>query len=217
MRRAYLALAFLLAVGFAATGTAVAETVASVSAEGACYDDGGSGAEDTTAATVTRDDVQVDETDAASLAEALEACATNGDLPGGGSYLAADAAVVDGLVAASGNTVPASDLATGQEDEATTSAKGEGACWDKRGHESAFGEGGEDSGSASLTLAPSDEELVQPDVDTPEKENVDEAVEACTSYVGTPGPGSYLATEVSVANGGITVSFTTVPASDLIT
>lgn len=190
MKPTYLVLGLMALIGFGATGTAVADTLASASADGACYDDDGNGASDSAGATVTTDDVNADEPDAEAAGDALQACAENGGLPGSSSSLSADVTLVNGAATVNGDSVPVSDAITGDED-LTTSGEGEAWCGDE-----------EDGGSLTLL----GDEGAQVDVD-PDQETI---LAGVTCLAGVPDSGG-IEGESSIAGGTVSGSGDTSP------
>lgn len=183
-----------------------AATVASIQAEGACHADG-SGASDDGGVSVATSGVSADGPDSGAVQEAATACAGGGG-PGGGSYLAAGASAAEGAVDADANTVPVTDLATGQESDVAAGAQAEGACY-------GGGSGAEDTTSAEVdTEGPiPPHSVVYPDTGAAET-----AILACLDAASageTPGGGSHLTVTSSAAGQEATVS--TVPVTDTLT
>lgn len=93
-------------------------TSASAQTAGACRDNAGNGGEDTGGVGIGSDaSVNSDGVDENAVASALTACATNGDLPGGGSYFRASITALedddgDTALTVSFDTVPLTDQIT---------------------------------------------------------------------------------------------------------
>ena len=190
-------------------GNAGQALAAGLQAEGACFykDDGG---EDTVQATADLEGLDATQPDLEAAQSALIACArglTSGELPQGGSYLAVTGTAGDEAVVVTVNTVPASDLVTGEDENATIAAvEGQGACY-------YGGQGAEDE--ASVFLGPP-----APDTTTPAAENVAAALTACGSAAtdgSMPEGGSYARFTATMAGSTVAVSVDTVPLSDALT
>lgn len=202
----HLLIAAMIAIAFGmAAAPAQATDLVGASASGSCHYDGAGGS-DSTSVGVDDEAVpphSVEYPDEATVQDGAEACANaaaNGETPGGGSHLAASASAVDGAVQADASTVPATDAVTGVDKTQTTSAQASGAC-------NPFGDGAEDSAGVSVSSDGSSS------VDQPSPSAIQAAFSACAAS-GGPGPGSYLAGSVSVADGVVSAGFNTVPISN---
>jgi hypothetical protein len=200
-------LGLLVLVGFTGAGSAVADTAVSAEGSGACNYDG-STAEDSSSAAVGDDgSVSSDGPNPATVQTALSNCiaaASNGDTPEGGSHLDLAVTVVEGdnggsAASAFATTTPLAQLATGGEDGVQNSAAAQGACNPNDG-------GASDEGSASAGT----ENL---DASSPSAGNVQKAATSCATNAGIPEGGSYVAGDVSLANGAVSAGFDTVPVS----
>lgn len=204
MRSVIFATVIVASLGLAAAPAQAVE-VFDVGAQGACKA-GGQGASDEAGARLETDGIPphaVEYPETADAREAATACASGGG-PGPGSHLAADASAVDGAAEADASTVPATDYATGQDGDLRTAAAASGACY-------AGGEGAADEAGAHLEA----DGIPPHGVEYPDAGAARDALAACAAG-GGPGPGSYLAAGVIVADGTASAGVSTVPVTDAL-
>lgn len=200
------------------------DTIVGLEGEGACSSDAGSGSDDSHARATTdaANPVSAEGPDVLEIFGAAWGCANafaNLEHPDGGSHVTLAGTVLDGSILVGASTVPISDATTSEEDpNPTTSASVEGQC--------VYGTK-EQNDQGSVTLFDDEDPFPFASIEVPEVTGTPtggvfwDAVFDCflpaLSDASTLDGGSYLKANVSIADGVVTVDYSTVPQSDALT